>query len=78
MNRKITNIDSKLPSSVNDIISEFTCDKADGKCMKNLCDDCPTIQIDEEDFQDPSSSSSRSSNSGSDNEKENDEISYYQ
>ena len=78
VNRKITNIDSKLPSSVNDIISEFTCDKADGKCMKNLCDDCPTIQIDEEDFQDPSSSSSRSSNSGSDNEKENDEISYYQ
>ena len=47
---KLKNPDSRLPSSVNDIVAEFTCENGDEKCMKSLCDECPKVEINEEDF----------------------------
>eukprot|EP00111_Clytia_hemisphaerica_P013977 TCONS_00041134-protein len=80
VNRKMKNIDARLPSTVNDLIAEFTCQNAGENCMKSLCEDCPTVKINEEDFLDQDSASAKSTNDdNSDSEtEEDDDITFYQ
>lgn len=83
VNRKLKNIDAKLPVNVKELVGEYSCDVSNADCMKSICLNCPALTIEDSDFKDSSSTASSdseesSSNDNSDKEDECDEIKYYQ
>ena len=80
VNRKLKNVDSKLPASVKKTVREYSCDVANENCMKSVFPECPSLTITDSDFKDSSSSSSNSDDSSSADSDEEDEngIKYYQ
>ena len=74
VNRKLKNVDSKLPNSAKEIVGEYSCDVANENCMKSVSCECLLLIITGSDFKDSSSSSSSSEDSSStesDEENEN-------
>ena len=63
VNRKLKNVDSKLPARVKEIVGEYSCDVANKKCMKSVYPQCPWHTITSSDFEDSSSSPSNSDDS---------------
>eukprot|EP00111_Clytia_hemisphaerica_P010989 TCONS_00032233-protein len=81
VNRKIRNIDNKLPTSVKEIIAEFSCPVPKKECSLSRCGECPVVKVCKEDFLDQDDQddvSSDESEEGSENEETEDEIKYFE
>ena len=80
VNRKLKNVDSKLPNSAKEIVGEYSCDVANENCMKSVSRECLSLIITGSDFKGSSSSSSNSEDSSSTESDEEDEngVKHYQ
>ena len=79
INRKIKDVDSKIPISVKELVGEYSCDVTNLDCMKNRCPDCPQPSIispDECDEENTGNSAPSSPSESSDGEVS--ELKYYQ
>ena len=78
VNRKLKNVDSKLPARVKEIVGEYSCDVANKKCMKSVYPQCPSHTIASSNFEDSSSSPSNSEDSSRADSDEKMKMKYYQ
>lgn len=75
INRKLKNIDSKIPNNVKDLVGEYSCEITNADCMNSTCQNCPSVVLSNEDFKDNTSNDSVSE---TDEEKDDSELKYYQ
>ena len=73
INRKMKNVDSKIPNNVKELVEEYSCDVSDADCMKGTCLNCPSVSISLDDGA-SSSTSSYSSESEGDTDSDNDDL----
>jgi len=50
INRKIRDTSRKLPSSLKEIVEQFSCDRQNAECMLGICSNCPNVQLPQEAF----------------------------
>ena len=58
INRKLKKVDKRLPTSVKDLVKEFSCDIDNAECMKSKCGHCAVWEAGEGCFLDDHDASS--------------------
>ena len=57
VNSKLKRVDRKLPTNVNDLVNEFSCNIGSAECINYSCESCPKHQVNEDSFEEDVESS---------------------
>ena len=51
VNSKLKIVDRKLPTNLNDLANEYSCNIESAECMNNICESCPKYYVNEDNFE---------------------------
>ena len=78
INRKMKNVDSKIPNNVKELVEEYSCDVSNADCMKGTGLICPSVSVSLDDGASSSTSSSSSGSEGDSDPNNDSELKYFQ